>query len=223
MTLEFLTAVHGIGPELARQLYKRGVRTLSALRLPENWKTLPLSTRTHLTHHPLSDIPRSVMQKYHKRLIVALRGRKFCIMGSYRRGADVSHDIDLLVGMGRHTDPILCMTAIIKRLSVIPHLKKLVLYARGPQKSTMLIKVDNLPCVKLDLWIGSAEDYTSMLLYGTGSRIHNIRMRARAHKMGLLLNRRGLWRADGSKVPCGTERDYFRALKMQWRAPTQRN
>jgi DNA polymerase (family 10) len=64
-----------------------------------------------------------------------------------------------------------------------------------------------------DLRVVDAAAFPFALLYFTGSKAHNIVLRARAQKLGLKLNEYALIReADGSAFPPRTRQDIYRAL-----------
>jgi DNA polymerase (family 10) len=65
--------------------------------------------------------------------------------------------------------------------------------------------------------------FGAALQYFTGSKDHNVAVRARAVKMGLKLSEYGLFRAeDESKVAGETEAGVYRALGLQWIPPELR-
>ncbi len=75
---------------------------------------------------------------------------------------------------------------------------------------------------KLDAFRTTPADEIPMLLYSTGSKEHNISMRASAKKQGMLLNQKGLF-LDGKLVPdLNSEKDYFDALGLEYKEPSER-
>ena len=59
------------------------------------------------------------------------------------------------------------------------------------------------------------------ILYTTGSKMFNIRMRAIAKHQGYVLNQNGLFR-DTVQIPTKKEQDIFKILKMEWIKPENR-
>jgi DNA polymerase (family 10) len=59
------------------------------------------------------------------------------------------------------------------------------------------------------------------MLYSTGSKENNIRMRAKAKSQGLLLNQYGLFK-KGEKINLKTEKDYYDYLGMKYLEPHER-
>lgn len=60
------------------------------------------------------------------------------------------------------------------------------------------------------------------LIHHTGSRAHTLALRQRAREQGLELGAKGLSRADGSPVPCGSEEGVYNALGLPFVPPELR-
>ena len=74
---------------------------------------------------------------------------------------------------------------------------------------------------KYDVFRCQSSEEASMLLYSTGSKSFNIKMRANAKRQGYLLNQHGLFK-NGKMVPTHFEADFFNILGMQWLEPKDR-
>lgn len=157
-------------------------------------------------------MPRGSAVRFAEPLAVALRkaeGVKACeIAGSYRRGRDTVGDLDLVVcapdagpvrrALERHED--------VRRLS-----------AAGPTRLTAVL--DN--GLQVDVRVVPVECYGAALHYFTGSKAHNIRVRARARAMGLRISEYGVFR--GSRRLAGaSEQDIFDAVGLDWIPPELR-
>ena len=99
--------------------------------------------------------------------------------------------------------------------------------AHGPTKSSIKIK----PGLNIDLRVVPKESYGAALNYFTGSKDHNVVIRARANKLGLTLNEYGLFKvnkkgeksAEGrTRVAGRTEEEVYRALRMAYPEPELR-
>jgi DNA polymerase (family 10) len=64
-------------------------------------------------------------------------------------------------------------------------------------------------------------NWIPMLLYFTGSKDNNVRMRAAAKARGLLLNQHGLWNGK-RRIPLASERDAYHKLGLQYLEPRKR-
>ena len=77
--------------------------------------------------------------------------------------------------------------------------------------------------MQVDLRVVPEESYGAALMYFTGSKEHNVRLRERAISMGMKLNEWGLTKQDSEKVVAGkSEEDVYKALKLPWIPPELR-
>jgi DNA polymerase (family 10) len=130
--------------------------------------------------------------------------------GSLRRMVETIGDVDLLVAT---PDPGPVMDAFTGYGFVDRVL------AKGETKSSVVtrdgLQVD-LRVVPLDVW-GAA------MIYFTGSKAHNIRIREMAVRKGLKLSEYGLFRAkSGRLIVAETEEEVYRHLGLPWIPPTLR-
>jgi DNA polymerase (family 10) len=145
-----------------------------------------------------------------ERLTPMKQVRRAAHAGSVRRMAETIGDVDLLVA---GDDPGSVMDAFTGYAFVDRVL------AKGETKSSILtrdgLQVD-LRVVPLDVW-GAA------LIYFTGSKPHNIRIREMAVRKGLKLSEYGLFQAkSGRLVVAETEEDVYGRLGLPWIPPTLR-
>src|SRR5207253_5563012 len=105
-------------------------------------------------------------------------------------------------------------------------------FARGPRVERVLARGDTKCSVIVDrgLQIGlrvvPARSFGAALLYFTGSKEHNVRLRGLALRRKLLLNEYGLYRvgaeARGQEIASLTEEAVYAALEMDWIPPELR-
>jgi DNA polymerase (family 10) len=130
------------------------------------------------------------------------------IAGSVRRRRETVKDVDIVVAT---KNPAKVMDRFVKlplAESVISH---------GETKSSI-----RLPSgLQVDLRAVTDEEYPYTLHHFTGSKEHNIALRARAQAMGLKINEYGLWKGE-KRVPCKTEADFFGELGLSYVAPELR-
>jgi len=77
----------------------------------------------------------------------------------------------------------------------------------------------------VDIKVYPKEQFGFALLYFTGSGDFNRDMRFKAQKMGYSLSDFGLVQTKGKRaqINCETEEDVFKGLKMEYKAPHERN
>lgn len=129
--------------------------------------------------------------------------------GSLRRMKETVHDIDILVSS---TKP----DAVMRAFRKLPVVSRVLV---GGETKTSLLVADDL---QVDLRVVEPKSWGAALLYFTGSKEHNIRLRERAIKRGLKLNEYGLIDSKGKTIASLTEEDIYDALDLQWIPPTLR-
>lgn len=131
------------------------------------------------------------------------------VAGSLRRRKEVIRDIDILVSAKKPQ-------AVMERFIGAPKVESIV--AHGDTKSSVLLEGG----LAADLRVVKDAEFPFALAYFTGSKEHNVVMRQRAKDRGLKLNEYGLYRGDGSLVPCKDEAGIFRALDLPYLPPELR-
>lgn len=153
--------------------------------------------------------------------------------GSLRRGRDSIGDIDILIATA---DPEAARAAFCEHGSVIKVL------ARGERKCSVRLSLEGLggrfgsdanAAVQADLRIVPRASSGAALMYFTGSKEHNVRLRERALSKGMTLNEYGLFPEDKSDatppqergvepVASKTEESIYKALGLPFIAPPLR-
>ena len=130
------------------------------------------------------------------------------ICGSLRRGKETIGDIDLLVSSDD--------AAPIMKLFV-EHPDVMQITGQGPTKSSVVLSNG----LAADLRVVTDDQFPFALHYFTGSKQHNVAIRARAQEFGLKLNEYELAGPDRS-IPCKEEADIFKALGLDYIPPELR-
>ena len=131
--------------------------------------------------------------------------------GSLRRGKDTIGDLDLLATGPGATDAL-------ERF--VQHPKAQSVLGKGPNKASIQFGIEGL---QVDLRALPHESYGAAMQYFTGSKEHNILLRSRAQKLGLMLNEYGLFRLeDNQRVAGETEEGVYRELGLLWIPPELR-
>ncbi|PIZ70736.1 hypothetical protein COY07_06180 [Candidatus Peregrinibacteria bacterium CG_4_10_14_0_2_um_filter_43_11] len=131
--------------------------------------------------------------------------------GSYRRGADDVGDVDLLI-VGSQNSASEAEKQIQKLF------KKITFLANGSTKIAFVIFPQNL---QIDIRFVPQESAGSALLYFTGSKEFNVKMRKVAIGKSFLLNEYGLFK-DGEYIAGKTEKEVFKSLGMKYVEPNER-
>ena len=132
------------------------------------------------------------------------------IAGSYRRGSKTVGDMDILV-TGK-VDPQGAEKKIHEQF------KEMTVLGSGDTKVSFVIFPNNL---QVDVRFVPEESYGAALLYFTGSKDFNIKMRKKAIEMGMMLNEYGLHH-KGEIIAGKTEEEVFKKLEMEFVEPEKR-
>lgn len=129
--------------------------------------------------------------------------------GSIRRMKETIGDIDILVSSDRPAE-------IIQATTHLPLVKEVLV--QGPTRCSILTQ-DN---VQIDLRGITPEEYGSALQYFTGSKDHNIALRALAQAHGWKLSEYGLFDAHNQRLAGRAEADIYHMLGLDWIPPELR-
>jgi DNA polymerase (family 10) len=136
--------------------------------------------------------------------------RRTEVAGSLRRMAETIGDVDLLVASD---DPLPIMDAFTG-YGVVDRV-----IAKGETKSSILTRTG----LQVDLRVIPLEVWGAALIYFTGSKAHNIRIREIAVRAGLKLSEYGLFVAkSGELIVAETEEEVYERLGLPWIPPTMR-
>ena len=230
--INILSDVYGIGPKKAQELVDQGITTIEQLRINQH-QLLNETQKVGLKYYYdiLRRIPRQEIEEYNillkDNLKNNLKNTSYEIVGSYRRGAENSGDIDVIITSDSPQNFITFVDILIKQKIIIEVL------SRGPSKCLVIARI--LPMAvarRVDFLYTSKEEYPFSILYFTGSKIFNTIMRNQALTMGLTMNEHGLYKMEnqnknkvkGEKVQhkFESEQDIFKYLNMEYREPWER-
>ncbi|GAC1455303.1 MAG: DNA polymerase/3'-5' exonuclease PolX [Candidatus Limnocylindrales bacterium] len=224
-----LLRVPGVGPATARAIHQHlGITSIDGLEqaakdgrlreLPkiqakteENILKSIASLRQRTGRSLLSDARRAAEEMI-SWLRTAAAVSELSVCGSVRRWRETIGDIDLLVASAS-SGPI--MDAFVRA----PIVERVL--AHGDTKSSVVVR----GALQIDLRVVPAASWGAALLYFTGSKEHNVRLRGHALRQKLTLNEYGLYRVGeekGAPVASRTEEEIYAALGMDWIAPELR-
>jgi len=239
-----LADVYGIGPKKAKELVDQGITSIQQLR--ENQHLLNEVQKVGLKYYEdvLKRIPRQEIDEY-KAIIVPLLKKvdlaqpfskvdlappfskvdkvdKVEVVGSYRRGAQTSGDIDIIITSKTPEPFISLIDELIKQKIIVNVL------SRGPSKCLVMAKIPSSQTTRrVDFLYTSPEEFPFAILYFTGSKTFNTIMRQQALNMGYTMNEHGITslvtKEKVNSVHFETEKDIFDFLKMEYKTPEERN
>jgi len=236
--VNILADVYGVGPKKAKELVDKGITSIEQLR--QNQDLLNDVQKVGLKYYEdvLKRIPRAEIDEYKQLLDPLLKKMEqkiesldppfqkvdLEIVGSYRRGAENSGDIDIIITASNEKPFIQMIDELIKQKIIVAVL------SRGPSKCLVMAKIPSSNYVRrVDFLYTTPEEFPFAILYFTGSKMFNTMMRQHALNMSLTMNEHGLYkmskdRKKGEKVPhtFKTEKDIFDYLNLQYVAPQER-
>jgi len=222
--VNILTNIYGIGPTKAKDLVdNHNIKTIEQLR--ENTHLLNDKQQIGLEYYEdiLQRIPRDEIDEYKKvfeEIISDNIKSSFEIVGSYRRGASDSGDIDVILTDKEGSGEILDL--FIERLvddGII-----IEILSKGKTKSMLICQLhdDSVPR-RVDLMYSNSEEYPFSILYFTGSALFNTMMRQRALDKGFTMNEHGIRNKSGKvELKFANEREIFAFLELEYREPSER-
>ena len=243
-----LTKIPEIGPSTAEKLYKKEITTISQLTEAFNKDNSLLNSKQQIGLKYYSDlekrIPREEMNEWNKLfqeiLILTLSKLKnkpenvqLELVGSYRRKAETSGDIDVLLTSSNVTEGKKLMTSFIKELLKTDYLDSSLVFSSGGSKFMGLGKIKDY-YRHIDIFYHHEKEYPFALLFSTGSGQFNVEMRADAIRKGYSLNDSNLtykngglvdedeYQSDIGKPYPKTEEDIFNFLGLQFIEPENR-
>ncbi|HEY3263863.1 MAG TPA: DNA polymerase/3'-5' exonuclease PolX [Actinomycetota bacterium] len=130
--------------------------------------------------------------------------------GSLRRMVETIGDIDLLVAADE-AEPVM------RRFGSLPAVARVL--ASGSTKSSIVTTKG----LQVDLRVVEPAVWGAAMIYFTGSKAHNVRIREMAVRKGLKLSEYGLFRADdGQLIAAETEEAVYERLGLPFIPPTLR-
>lgn len=232
--INILADIYGVGPKKAKELVESGITSIAQLRSKAD-EFLNDTQKVGLKYYEdiLQRIPRSEIDEYNAIFKKIFKSNKsvsaeddesvYEIVGSYRRGAQNSGDIDVIITSKNGEVFKDFVDKLIKKGIILEVL------SRGLSKCLVIAKIPSSSFARrVDFLYTSPEEYPFSVLYFTGSKIFNTVMRHQALTMDLTMNEHGMYsmlgKKKGEKVSHSfkTEKDIFDYLNLVYKAPVER-
>ena len=137
--------------------------------------------------------------------------------GSLRRGRETVGDLDLLVTLADGYTAQKHVDALSEHILKFPDIDQTL--AHGENKVSFTLENG----LQVDVRLLKKDNFGAALLYFTGSREHNVRLRGRANDMGYTLNEYQLATLKAEKHVAGrTEEEIYAKLKLDYIPPELR-
>ncbi len=235
--------IPGVGPKTVRLLWQdRGVTCLADLEqaieddtitdLPrmgaktvENMRKAIRFASKETERIPLgvaASIADVLVERFEKMKAV----KRVVCAGSLRRGKETIGDLDLLIATKAPDE-------VSETFRTMPEVEEVL--AAGATKSSVRLLADvdgRKRRMQVDLRVIEEASFGAALMYFTGSKQHNVRLRERAQKQKLTLNEYGLFPEDGEgaapqkrgvkPVAAKSEEEIYAALELPYIAPELR-
>ena len=230
--VNILGDIYGVGPKKAKELVEAGITSIAQLRSNAD-EFLNDTQKVGLKYYEdiLQRIPRSEIDEYNaifKKIFISVSEKSvsesnYEIVGSYRRGAQSSGDIDVIITSTNGVVFKEFIDTLIKKGIILEVL------SRGPSKCLVIAKIPSSSFARrVDFLYTSPEEYPFSVLYFTGSKVFNTVMRHQALTMELTMNEHGMnsisGKKKGEKVAhiFKNEKDIFDYLNLVYKAPSER-
>jgi DNA polymerase (family X) len=172
-----------------------------ALKLFKESKRLPLSAAEKVGNEILNEIKK-------------MPGvQKAELAGSLRSKKETIGDIDIIILAEPKN-----RKKIVTQFVSLPQVERVL--TKGSTKASVILKKEN---VQVDIRLVHDYEYGAAMLYFTGSKEHNIKLRTIARNRGYKINEYGVFNAATNKRVAGsTEEEMYRFLNLKYIQPEQR-
>ena len=223
--IEALTSIEGMGPKSVKRLYEKlKIKTLDDLaRAAEQHEIReitgfgPKTEKNILEHLELAKrgterillgFALPIAEEIKERLEKEDSVSQVEVTGSLRRMKETIGDIDILVSSTKPEKTADFFVAMDDVREVL---------GKGVTKCSVILKSN----IRVDLRIVEAKSFGSALMYFTGSKDHNIKLRKITMSKSYKLNEYGLFEKD-KQIAGETEKEVYRKLEMDWIPPELR-
>jgi DNA polymerase/3'-5' exonuclease PolX len=231
-SIEILKQVHEIGPKKANELYEQGIRTLNDLVDAYNEGKVNLTyaqtVGLQYVEHLREKIPRDAVHDFGEHVIYEYtlmnpNDNVGEIVGSYRRGALSSGDVDIIITNNDNVNSLQELVSSLQEDEMIKHVLSLgdtkfqgTFFDTFPEENGVLHTID--------IRYIEPENWGAALLHATGNKQFNTWLRAKVKSKGYSLSEHGIKNLDtGEITPAITEEEVFDFFALPYIAPENRS
>ena len=229
------TTIYGIGPKKAQELTKSNIKSIEDLKNAYMQDPSILNDKQTLGlkyYHDIEQrIPRDEIEQFDKIMnstITPETNLQYQIVGSYRRGASNSGDIDVILSTTNKSITSKQQTQLFHKFLKYLEAQNIITHtlAIGNTKSLVIGKIPGSKFYRrIDFLYTTPEQFPFAILYFTGSKAFNTAMRAFALTQKLSLNEHGftdMTTKTELKHNFTCEKDIFDYLNMEYKEPIDR-
>lgn len=134
------------------------------------------------------------------------------LAGSLRRKKETIGDIDIIITANEKN-----WKKIVQKIIQFPFVETVL--AVGRTKASFILKENK---IQVDIRIVHDDEFGSAMLYFTGSKEHNVKLRTMAKEMGFKINEYGLFNNKNERLAGETEQEMYQALGLKYIPPEKR-
>ena len=218
-----LLKIYGVGYKKANILIDSGISSIDDLYNKQFLLTKNQKIGLYYYNDLLKKICRHEMDNHYNYLSEIIhklnpsKNIQYTITGSYIRGEKFSGDIDLLISCPS------ILNKLIQYLIKDGYIQHTL--ALGQKKYMGIVKLKHCNTNRrFDIVSTTDDEYPFALLYFTGNKDLNIKLRQIAHKLGLKLNEKSLTNmTTNKKIILHSEKEIFNYLGFEYKSPRDRN
>jgi len=230
--INILGEIYGIGPKKAKELVDKGIKSIDDLRIKQDELLNDIQKIGLKYYEQIQErIPRAEIEEFDQILKASFEkisnhnpDDKLEIVGSYRRGAVSSGDIDVII-TGKTGDVYKKLIDELIKTGLILHV-----LSRGPSKTLVIAILPGVGRIarRIDFLYSPPDEFPFAILYFTGSKIFNTVMRQEGLNKGYTFNEHGIYKMEnkkkGEKIDkkFTSEKDIFDFLGLQFKTPIER-
>ena len=228
-----LMGIYGVGPTVASELVRQGFDSVEKLRR-EGEHLLNDNQKTGLKFYEdlLPKMPRNEVKEIAdivEKSVIKIFGHDLHMMvcGSYRRGAELCSDADLIFWWDERAKEELSPNRTLER--IIADLTQsgfLIDHFNKTNHHTLFLGICRVAqgrrARRIDMRVWPREGVAATILHATGNNDFNRRMRLIAKKKGYKLNDRGIFDMEGHSLHPKNEEEIFQVLALEYIPPEKR-
>lgn len=233
---ENLMKITGIGSKKAENYIKLGIKNHKDLLIKIENNELKVTDHILIGLKYYDDFNERINKSevdqfntYFKKIFTKL-DLIYDICGSYRRNKDTCGDIDILVTHSSFdSNEVLKDKQIMKNIiqeltnsNILVKKGSLTPDAVKKYMGTCKLPIENSKARRLDIRLAIYNSYSTSLMYFTGSKEFNLKMRNKAIDFGYMLNEYGLYNSDKIPFEISSENDIFKLLDEPYLKPEER-